>query len=366
MKPRLQHYLLTGIFLPLLSGTALLASPQKCAHTGRAHRTLAPRVRNVAFTLCREHFAPGSKSLAAVQAVLKELNSVQESTLVFSIAGHADHREYHDALKRDGVFRLDVVKPEATRSGDARFAGRTLTRTGRGGIVEFDIVFNRRTRWNFGTPRSWAMKESPGSFRNVLLHEIGHGLGFSHCHKETPDLSVMGGRCGKWIGMRHAGLKAWDHGHIRHHYGRSSNTGKPDLILGNYRTRKNANGGWKTALNDGPTPSTVIRGESVTLSWTLFNTGPLATRDPYRMRVLLSRKAASETETGILVAEWTEETPVPPSSTRFLSRPIQIPSNIEPGTWHIVITIDSENQVSERIEENNTLVLHRPLQVRTQ
>ena len=355
-----------SLLLPILSGTTPVVTAQMCSYTGHRHRVLDPQIRKIALTLCREHFAPGSKAEAAVQAGLDELNAVQGSRLVFSIAGHADHREYHDTLKRDGVFRLDVVKPEPTRSGDATFAGRTVTRSGWRGIVEFDIAFNRRARWNFGEPRSWAMKERPGSFRSVLLHEIGHGLGFSHSHKETPDLSIMGGRCGKWIGMRQVGLKAWDHGHIRLHYSRRSEEGKPDLILGNYRTLKNAKGGWKTILNEMPSSNPVVPGVSLTLAWTRFNTGAIPVRTPHRMRVYLSRDESAGDAEDLLLAEWIERDPVPPSSTCYLDRPITIPLSARPGQWHILITIDDHGQVDELHEDNNLLVLHQRLQVKAQ
>lgn len=347
----------------VLVGGATPAQALDCAYTGRRHKVIAPDVRDIEFTLCREHFSPGSDAMAAVEYVVEELNAVQGSRLKFSILGHDDHREYHDVLKRDGKIRLDVVKPEATKSGDAAFAGRTMTRSGRGGIREFDIVFNRRSRFNFGPPVSWAMKAPRGSFRSILFHEIGHGLGFSHSHQETECLSVMGGKCGKWIGNKRAGLKAWDHGHIHFHYAARSSAGKPDLVLSNYRTNKTPKGSWRTGLNQALSQETVAPGEELTIAWTRFNTGPALIRGGYRVRIYLSRDETPGDAQDHLVHEWVAEDEVVAASTAYLTTTLTLGSDVPAGSYYVGIVIDAGGDVEEALEDNNSLVLHQRLQV---
>jgi hypothetical protein len=350
---------LLALCFALLHGPHAGAAP--CDHVGRPHKVLAPKLKRIAFTICERHFPKGSAEEAAIQYCVDHLNAVQDSTLRFSIAGHAPHREYHDTLKRDGVFRIDVVKPEATRSGDSSFAGRTARSTG-GTIREFDIALNKRSRWNYGQPTSWAMKSGSGGFlRSILLHEIGHGLGFPHCAKTTEDLSIMGGKCGKWVGMKEIGLKPHDREHMRFHYGTVTRTGKADLALGNYKTEraKVDKGLWKCQLTTPPAKQ-VAAGQTLTIEWTRFNLGSKGAKQ-VSMRAVLSRDNKLSSD-DLVLERWCSGA-APAGSTITSTRRLTVPRRAGEGRYNILLVVDAKKTIKESREDNNLLPIHQKVTV---
>lgn len=351
--PRAPSIALTTSLLVVLAAPAQAAP---CAYTGKPHPVLRPDLRRVGITLCREHFAEGSPQHGAVLAALDEYGRVEESGLSFFVAGFDEHRDYREALAQDGVNRIDIVAPQATRSGDASFSGRTRWHSGRRGIVELDVVLNRRTRWRWGAPRAWS-GDRGASARNVLLHELGHGIGFQHGCGPEGELSVMGAKCGKWIGDRVAGLKAWDHGHVRFHYGTGRGDGRPDLVLGNFRARASGRG---VELGGVLLEGAASPGQDVPFSWTLFNTGA-APVTSCSVHVLLSRDPRPSKD-DVPVATLTRED-VRASSTAFLEGALRVPDDLRPGAWFVVLVVDPEGGVAEACETNNALALPNRLHV---
>jgi hypothetical protein len=330
-----------------------------CSYTKKPHRILSKKLRKIGFTLCDLHFAKGSAAHKAVERGLEDLNAVQESGLTFYIKGYDGHKEYADAIRKDGHIRMDIVKAPKGKGG---FAGRCLTRAGKKGIGEFDVVFNKKKRWNFGEPKAFKTKYKGGFFTSVMLHEVCHGLGFAHSHKLTKDISIMGAGTGKWMGQLGFGIKPWDHGHIRFHYGSKNASIKPDLVLSNYETIKEAKGA-PLRLTTGLSVTQVKAGERLIVDWTRFNTGA-AIKKAYKMRIVLTRNP-NQSKQGLVVKEWTQKSPVADSSTAAESIEIKIPATCKPGTYHVVVRVDVDGALKEQKDGNNHLFIHKKLEVRS-
>ena len=349
----------------LVAATVFSASPavaDRCQYEGQSHRVLDPSAYNIGFTLCEDHFAKGTGALSDMEAVIAKLNDVQGSKLHFRVKGFVPHREYHDLLKRDGTFSFDFVKAEPTRSGDASFAGRTITRATGGKIAEFDIALNKHVRWRHGDATEWDLKAKGGYLQTILLHEIGHGLGFPHNQKATSELTIMGAKTGKWVGDRKAGLKPHDHGHIRFHYG-DGNVGKPDLVLSNYHTEENKQSGQhKCKLNEAMSTDSTHAGASIQVGWTLFNTGSAPASAGFKTTIVLSKTNGPATNAHVL-GTFTQESAVAASSSSYQSLTVQLPKDIAPGTYIVGLIVDACNVVAEHHEDNNALPLPQRLTI---
>lgn len=327
-----------------------------CSYEDRYHDILDTDVRSIGLTLCRTHFAEGSDEYNAVVFALDHYNDVTRCEVRLYVAGFAAHTDYADTLKNDGRFRIDRGLAQADSSGDSSYSGRTVTRTNSSGrIDEFDIHFNKDVSWDYGSPTSWDLSTSTTSFKSVLLHELGHGVGFSHAAGIESDLSIMGSKCGKWIQNMRVGLKAYDYGHLRHHYPDSVETSKADLILSNYCTSWNGST-YECELNDGLSDTTVTAGSSLTLTWTRMNIGDRDVANDYYAKVYLSTDDEITTS-DTCIKTWLHTGSVTKHSTLYSSTTITIPSSTAAGTYYVGIRIDTGSDVAEHIDSNNDLVI---------
>ncbi|MBM4371237.1 MAG: hypothetical protein FJ098_06260, partial [Deltaproteobacteria bacterium] len=195
------------LLLTLLDGPVLA-----CDWEGRYHRVLAEDFHSIGFTLCSEHFEFGSEPYLAVEAVVDYLNSIPGSSLTFHIEGFHEHLSYDETLEEDGANRIDINECTVT---DCSYSGRAYKSPSTGDIEEFDITFKPSAEyWNFGDPEYWEIGVDT-CFQQLLLHEIGHGLGFKHTGGDYDALSIMGHETGKFVGDRLVGFKPWDMGHLR-------------------------------------------------------------------------------------------------------------------------------------------------------
>jgi len=346
-----------------IAPSTLGVSSSSCGYTGHSHPVLAGSFHSIGLTLCSTHFPAGSAERAAVQMAVDHMNAVSNCSLHFYIAGTEAHTDYDGTFEDDGVNKLDFVDPADCGCSDTSFDGRTITYgNSSGDINEFDLGFDEDENWNFGPPSSWALSDGTTYFRTVLLHEIGHGLGFDHSASVTPDLSIMGGKTGKWVGMKKVGLKAYDYGHIRYHYGDSEDNKLADLVLSNYRTEDDS-GTYACALNEGLSDTDVWAGQTIEMTWTRMNLGDRAAHNDYYTKVYLSTREDGGTSFGTLKT-WIHTGDVAAHSTLYASTNITIPSSTPAGTYYVVIDIDYTDTIHERREDNNLLVIHEPLTVR--
>jgi len=262
----------------------------------------------------------------------------------------------------DGRNRLDITEPGCTRGGDCSFSGRTRTHKDRSGaIVEFDVVFNERVRWSFLEPATWDGSDRRTSFKNVMLHEVGHGIGFPHSAGATPDLSIMGSLMGKWLGAMRTGLKAFDHGHVRHHYGAPGANPPPDLVLSNYRTR--AKGSQHACvLHAKPEPALAVPGGMVTVGFTEMNLGGAAAGARYEIGLYLSRDPridARDLKIASLPGQLKDA-----ATTRYRSVTVALPHDLAPGIYCLGVIADAGGDLDEAREDNNVLLVPSPIAVR--
>lgn len=366
MKSHLLPCLALGV--SLLGPTAHAVS---CDYTGEDHPLVADDFHSIGLTLCSTHFPLGSDAYNAVVWALDEYNSIQGSDIHLHIAGLAPHTGYDKTLEDDGVNKLDI---NTCTVSDCSYIGRTLRFTNIWGRVnEFDITFKDTVDWWWDHPYSWNF--TGDNFRNVLLHEMGHGLGFDHSLSYVDAPNIMGGNMGGWVGTKKSGLKAFDHGHLRHHYPDGTSTARPDLVLSNYHTEATWNaseGKWTYPLemNDQISGGTLVgdviearAGSSVTLTWTRMNTGKGAVTPSYYTTVYASTNDYISTS-DIPLKSWIHTGTVSASSTLEASTTLVIPSTLAPGTtYYVGMIIDVSGDVTENDEGNNSLLFERRLKI---
>lgn len=335
-----------------------------CGYSGKSHSVLAPELRDIGLTLCREHFAPGTEARQAIDLMISHMNSIPGTSIKVHVAGLADHTLYGDTFATDGIFKVDIVDRSDCDAADCNFQGRArMTKNDDGEIIEFDLGFADDIPWTFGPPASWEMDEAVIYFRTVFLHELNHGLGFVHVLDATPDLSIMGGKTGKWVGQKHTALKAFDYGHLRYHYP-DGNDPLPDLVLSNYTSYwATETDNWKCKLTDGITRTVLRDQDQIDVSYTVMNRGS-AFSGSYTTKIFLSAdERLSRDDIRLATIESATTGSWPEYSTELVTRSTVIPDRTEPGLYYVIVKIDTEDDIAETKDGNNTLTIHEPLLV---
>lgn len=349
------------VLFGLLSQNTL--SADSCSYSGYNHYVLSSSFYNIGFTVCSTHFPEGSDARAAIDFALSRLNRVQGNGLHFYIKGTTSHKDYYETMEDDGINSIDVTEEGCDDYGDCDFSSRADTKLNSlGNIDEFDIAVNEEISWNYGMPYSWT-ENITYYLRATLLHEIGHGLGFYHGSSTIDDLSIMGNRVGEWIGNKDIDIKAFDNGHIRYHYGDTSN-GLPDLVLSNYDfVYDSSEGKYFAEANEGISDTSLSRGSSFTLSWTRMNTGPKAITTDYLTGVYLSTdETLSSDDTLIKTVPMT--TSVPANSTYYIDTTVTIPTTSRTGNFFVIVKLDKDNVISEQYENNNSITMHDQITIK--
>lgn len=334
-----------------------------CDYTGGSHDVLADSFHSIGFTVCSTHFPAGSDARAAIDFALSRLNRVQGSDLYFYIAGTSSHKNYDNTLEEDGYNRIDITE-EGCSGDDCSFSGRTIHYNNIwGNINEFDIALNEDITWNYGMPSSWS-SDGTTYLRSLLLHEIGHGIGFDHGSGDSSDLTIMGSLMGKWSANKDIDIKAYDHGHMRYHYSDGSSNLLPDLVISNYNlSYDSTDGSYSCELNEGVSSTSISRGSSFTLSWTRMNTGPKDVTTSYNSGVYLSTdETLSSDDTLIKTIAMT--TSVPANSTHYLDETVTIPSTAKLGNFFVIMKLDKDNVISEQFDSNNIMPIHTQITVK--
>ncbi len=339
------------------------AGKATCDYTGKAHKLLAPEVRSIGLTLCRTHFPAGSDAHEAVRLMVGYLDNIEGSGVRFHIAGQADHTDYTATSQEDGVNNIDFVDPDDCTSADCSFGARTWVHSNDDGeIVEFDIGFNDESTWFFGGPQAWDLSDGNTYFRTVLLHELGHGYGFPHVLDATPDLSIMGGKTGKWVGQKHSGLKAYDYGHIYHHYPDGAEP-PPDLVLSNYTSEWSEDKeNWQCALTRGVVRPRRQPGKRTRVDWTHMNRGGEFSQR-FVTKMYLSLDERLDSADVFLRSVRSGAGPFSAFETRLESAVIVIPKDTPPATYYVLLDVDGEGLVDEFNENNNIMAIHNTLVV---
>ncbi|MBM4372217.1 MAG: hypothetical protein FJ098_11215, partial [Deltaproteobacteria bacterium] len=240
---------------------------------------------------------------------------------------------------------------------DCDYSGRAYKSPNTGDIEEFDITFEPDAEsWNFGDPEFWEIGVDT-CFQEILLHEIGHGLGFKHTGGDYDVLSIMGHKTGKFVGDRLVGFKPWDMGHLRYHYPDGTTPG-PDLVYSNYTTFVNDNGGFGVELIESDTASRFgddgLR--EADFFWTRMNLGATASTGSFSSAVFLSEDEVLD-EGDRLVDVWSVHGGVAEHSEGFFTRTVSFSDQVAGGTYYVLLDIDAVNDVAETDETNNVMPL---------
>lgn len=330
-----------------------------CSMTGNPHDIVANNFHRIGLTLCSTHFPSGSLERGVVQAVLNDFNGVRGSDVTLFIAGSAPHTNYSQSRQENDVNKIDFTE-EGCAGNDCSFTGRSRPYWNRRGrIDECDLVFtDERGPWSFNLPTSFISQGM--NFRTTLAHELGHCLGFEHSWFDVNKTSIMGLRTGLWLDdhlVKRPGLKAFDHGHLRLHYPSSDSNPRPDLVLTNYRTTHDGTQ-FRTVANTMMSNLSVSRGDTIRVEWTRLNTGNVSISGPgaYHTIVVFSPDVIlTGAGNDFVIKRWVVNATVAPSSTAYNHTNVTIPGNLALGSYYAGVIIDSDNEVDEERENNNTV-----------
>jgi hypothetical protein len=353
--------------LPLLVALipSLAYADVNCDYVDKKHALVANGFKTVEFTLCEDHFAFGTGAYDDAMAIFDDFNRVQNSEIQMVFAGWAAHTNYEDTRTKNGINKIDFTEAGCV-GDDCSFSGRAKPWNNVWGRVkECDVVLNENSTWRFGLPAS-NQRSLGGWLRNILTHEIGHCIGWPHS-KSTVDVpNIMGSGTGKWLQEDetdvHMGLKAFDHGHLRHHYSDGGDDGRPDLLFTNWTVdASNA-----CVENEQISDTNAGYGQSIELSWTRQNTGPVSNGSCFYTELILSTDRVIGNADDILADRWRVCTAVPESSTTFHDRTITIDPSWPEALYNVAMNIDADDDVNEADETNNLHFLAEQLTVEAQ
>ncbi len=336
---------------------------QHCDYVDKTHDLVANAFRTVEWTLCEDHFPFGSPAYDDAMAVIDDYNRVQNSAIRMVFAGWEAHTNYWDTRRKNRVNKIDFTE-EGCAGTDCSFTGRAKDwRNTWGRIKECDVVLDEGDTWRFGLPAFNQRTLGGAWLRNILSHEIGHCLGLPHTMSSVDDIpNIMGHAMGQWLDEGEAtvqmGLKAFDHGHLRHHYS-TGEGGRADLLFTNYRLDYSNACVENTSVSD-------LRpglGQVIDLRWTRMNKGPVPNDECFHTEIVLTQDHTLGNNDDLLVDRWRVCASVPASSTTFHSRALEIDPSWPVGRYWIAMRIDAEDTVEEADETNNVHFFGQPIVV---
>jgi hypothetical protein len=238
---------------------------------------------------------------------------------------------------RNGVFDLAGFPSNTQMQNqfDYTWGSTTLgicfSRWTSGPIIEADIALNPAYSWTVNE-RVGTTQGSAQSFRQTMLHELGHAWGLKHPW-ETQNVwwdSVMNYAPQAY---RFAHLFADDTTAVRKAF---PGTGLRDLLISSYRTRDNTSSNNPTYLAGKPTPSTVRAGNNFTLTnpIKIENTGTTNIVNPKVEIYLVPQRLSWNNSRYLKTASYSLT--VKPYSTVYLNLgSIKIPTNVPNGTYFV-------------------------------
>ncbi|HVF59352.1 MAG TPA: matrixin family metalloprotease [Thermoanaerobaculia bacterium] len=238
---------------------------------------------------------------------------------------------------RDGRFDIAGFPPNSQmqkqfgRSWKANELGVTFFRWTSGPIIESDVALNPAFSWTTDERTATGSGNSQ-SFRQTILHELGHAWGLSHPfdYQNVWWDSVMNYPPRAY---RLATLFADDAEAVRRAY---SGTKIYDAAISAYRTRDAAASNHASYESATPTPSTVAAGSTLVLSSAikLENTGNTSILNPSVEIYLVPQRFSWNGSHYLQTARFT--TTLDSFSTVFLSLgTIRVPTTVPAGTYFL-------------------------------
>lgn len=238
---------------------------------------------------------------------------------------------------RNGVFDLAGFPSNTQMQNqfDYTWGSTTLgicfSRWGSGPIIEADIALNPAYSWTTNE-RIGTTQGSAQSFRQTMLHELGHAWGLKHPW-ETQNVW--------WDSVMNYAPQAYRFAHLFADDTTAVRTAFPgttlrDLLISGYRTRDNTSSNNATYLASKPTPSTVLAGNSFTLTNPIKveNTGTTNIVNPQVEIYLVPQRLSWTNSIYLKTVSFT--TTVAPFSTVYLNLgSIRIPTSVANGTYFV-------------------------------
>lgn len=238
---------------------------------------------------------------------------------------------------RNGVFDLAGFPGNATMQSQfgytwgATTLGICFSRWTTGPIIEADIALNPAYSWTTNE-RIGTTQGSAQSFRQTMLHELGHAWGLKHPW-ETQNVW--------WDSVMNYAPQAYRFAHLFSDDTTAVRTAFPgttlrDLLISGYRTRDNTSSNNPTYLASKPTPSTVIAGNTFTLTnpIKIENTGTTNIVNP-KVEVYLVPQRLSWTSSRYLTTLSYTVTVQPYSTVSLNLGAIRIPTSVPNGTYFV-------------------------------
>ncbi|HJX26729.1 MAG TPA: hypothetical protein VJ885_02360 [Thermoanaerobaculia bacterium] len=238
---------------------------------------------------------------------------------------------------RNGVFDLAGFPPNSQMQSQfdytwgATTLGICFSRWTTGPIIEADIALNPAYSWTLNE-RIGTTQGSAQSFRQTMLHELGHAWGLKHPW-ETQNVW--------WDSVMNYAPQAYRFAHLFADDATAVRTAYPgttlrDLLISGYRTRDNTSSNNATYLASKPTPSTVIAGNSFTLTNPIKveNSGTTNIVNPKVEIYLVPQRLSWNNSIYLKTVSFT--TTVAPFSTVYLNLgSIRIPTSVANGSYFV-------------------------------
>ena len=222
---------------------------------------------------------------------------------------------------------------------------------GGGDLAEADTLFHKDEEWT----RNWPTTDE-SNFRIVALHELGHALGLAHEDKVMATMNTFYPDGGPVGNDNKSTPLADDRQGVRHLY--PDSTTERDIAASALQYSKTSEDG-ATAIPSKPNKTTVKRGDTVTIDFTVMNL--VTSRETYTIGFYLSASAYITTTDHKIASNsgaWSD-----PGFAGTFSRSLKIPSWVSPGSYYLGFIVDYKNEIPERDERNNGVGLQQVIRI---